>query len=45
VRHSEWNAGFVGTLIPGTGPYEIEAWAFDISGARLYKLAGRLSVP
>lgn len=45
VRHSEWNAGFVETLIPGTGPYEIEAWAFDISRVRLYKLAGQLSFP
>ena len=45
VGHSEWNASFLGTLIPGTGPNEIEAWAFDISRGRLYKLAGRLSFP
>jgi hypothetical protein len=43
--HSEWSASFLGTMIPGTGPYEIEAWAFDISRARLYKLAGRRSFP
>jgi hypothetical protein len=45
VGHSEWNASFMGSRIPGTGPYEIEAWAFDISRVRLYKLAGRLSFP
>ena len=45
VGHPEWNASFLGTLIPGTDPYEIEAWAFDISRVRVYKLAGRHPLP
>jgi hypothetical protein len=45
VGHSEWNASFSGSVIPGTGPYEIEAWTFDISRVRFCKLAGRLSFP
>lgn len=43
--HPQWNASFSGTLIPGMGPYEVEAWAFDISQVRVYKLAGRYSLP
>jgi hypothetical protein len=43
--HSEWNASFLGTTIPGTSPHEIDAWAFDISRTHLCKLDGRLSFP
>jgi hypothetical protein len=43
--HSEWEASFLGTMIPEGNPYEIEAWAFDISRLRLYKLAGQHSFP
>lgn len=43
--HSEWEASFLATMIPERDPYEIEAWAFDISRVRLYKLAGRRSFP
>ena len=44
-RHSEWEASFLGTMIPERDPYEIEAWTFDISRVRLYKVAGRRSFP
>jgi len=44
-RHSEWEASFLGTMIPTKDPYEIEAWAFDISRVRLYKVVGRRSFP
>jgi hypothetical protein len=42
---SEWNASFLGTLIPGTGPYAIEARAFNVEPTRVYKLNGQLSFP
>ena len=45
ARHSEWNASFLGSMIPGTGPHEIEAWAFDISRTHLCKLDRPLSFP
>ncbi len=45
AAHSEWNVSFLGTLIPRTGPYEIEGWAFDKSRVRVHKLVGRCLLP
>jgi hypothetical protein len=42
---SEWKASFPATLIPGTGPYAIEARAFNVEPTRVYKLNGQLSFP